>query len=88
MAETGADVVAMKSQRWAQKGVSFEAVLEGKLVLVPEDDRLDQISADHTAAIEGRMFFGIPDDFAAIISRLREAQDGINAGIKGETSNQ
>ena len=63
------------------KGVRFEAVLEGKLVLVPEDERLDQIADDHTAAIEGRIFFGIPDDFDTIISRLREAQDKINAGI-------
>ena len=80
-----ADVVAMKSQRWAQKGVSFEAVLEGKLVLVPEDDRLDHIAADHTAAIKGRMFFGVPDDFETIIFRLREAQDKINAGINSDS---
>lgn len=75
------DVVAMKSQRWAQKGVTFEDVLKGQLVLIPEDDRLKQIAADHNAAIEGRMFFGVPDDFEAIASRLREAQDKINADI-------
>lgn len=75
------DVVAMKSQRWAQKGVTFEEVLEGRLVLVPEGERLEQIAADHQAAIDGRMFFGVPDDFGAIVSRLREAQDRINSGI-------
>jgi hypothetical protein len=75
------DVVTMKSQRWAQKGVIFEEVLEGRLVLVPEGERLNQIAADHKAAIEGRMFFGVPDDFETIISRLREAQDTINASI-------
>lgn len=74
-------VVAMKSQRWAQRGVNFEAVLEGQLVLVPEDGRLQQIAADHTAAIEGKMFFGVPDNFETIISRLRGAQNKINAGI-------
>jgi hypothetical protein len=79
--EAMADVVAMKSQRWAQKGVAFEAVLKGQLVLVPERDRLDQIAADHKEAIEGRMFFGVPDDFETIVSRLRKAQDKINAGI-------
>jgi len=75
------DVVTMKSQRWAQKGVTFEEVLEGRLVLVPEGKRLEQIAADHRTAIEGRMFFGVPDDFGAIVSRLREAQDRINARI-------
>ena len=70
------------------KGVSFEAVLEGKMVLIPEDDRLEQIAADHTAAIEGRMFFGVPDDFGTIISRLREAQDKINAGITPENPHE
>lgn len=82
------DVVTMKSQRWPQKGVIFEAVLEGRLVLVPEGERLDQIAADHAAAIEGRMFFGIPDDFETIISRLIEAQEKINAGIKKNTAGQ
>lgn len=79
--EAMADVVTMKSQRWPQKGVTFEAVLEGKLVLVPEDDRLNQIADDHMTAIEGRMFFGVPDDFDTIISRLRGAQDDVNSGI-------
>ena len=79
------DVVTMKSQRWAQKGVTFEDVLEGRLALVPEGERRDQIAADHAAAIEGRMFFGVPDDFETIISRLREAQEKINAGINRNT---
>lgn len=84
--EAMTDVVTMKSQRWAQKGVTFEEVLEGRLILVPEGERLDQIAEDHNAAIEGRMFFGVPDDFETIISRLREAQDSINAGISRDTS--
>ena len=83
-----ADVVAMKSQRWAQKGVTFEAVLKGQLVLVPEGERLEQIAADHTAAIKGRMFFGVPDDFETIVSRLRKAQDKINAGINRDNPSQ
>jgi hypothetical protein len=52
---------------------------------VPEGKRLNQIAADHKAAIEGRMFFGVPDDFEPIISRLREAQDTVNAGISRDT---
>ena len=83
-----ADVVAMKSQRWPQKGVSFEAVLKGQLVLVPDADRLDKIAADHSAAIDGRMFFGVPDNFETIVSRLREAQDKINAGINRDNPRQ
>ncbi|OHY82025.1 nucleotidyl transferase AbiEii/AbiGii toxin family protein [Marinobacter sp. AC-23] len=75
------DVVAMKGQRWAQRGVSFEEVLDGRLILVPEGERLNQIAADHSDAIEGRMFFGVPDDFETIVSRLRESQDWINTGI-------
>ena len=82
------DVVTMKSQRWAQKGVTFEEALEGRLVLVPEGERLDQIAADHSAAVEGRMFFGVPDDFETIVSRLREAQDRINACIRRDASDQ
>jgi hypothetical protein len=83
-----ADVVAIKSQRWPQKGVSFEAVLKGQLVLVPDADRLDKIAADHSAAIDGRMFFGVPDNFETIVSRLREAQDKINAGINRDNPRQ
>jgi hypothetical protein len=83
-----ADVVAMKSQRWAQRGVTFEEVLKGQLVLVPERDRLDQIAADHKVSIEGRMFFGVPDDFETIIFRLREAQDKINAELYRDNPRQ
>ncbi len=82
------DVVAMKGQRWAQKGVDFEEVLDGQLVLVPEGERLNQIATDHSDAIEGRMFFGVPDDFETIISRLREAQKKINAGINRNKADQ
>jgi hypothetical protein len=44
-----------------------------------EGERLNQVAADHKAAIKGRMFFGVPNDFETIVSRLREAQDKINA---------
>ncbi|WP_417516133.1 nucleotidyl transferase AbiEii/AbiGii toxin family protein [Marinobacter sp.] len=70
------DVVTMKSQRWAQKGFTFEKVLEGRLVLVLEGERLEQIAADHQAAIEGRMFLV----FRMILGRLFQGFGKLRAG--------
>jgi len=72
------DVVEMKRQRWAETGVDFEAVLRGKLQLVPDGKRLRSIADDHQKAIKGGMFFTEPDDFASIVGRLQTAQDQIN----------
>lgn len=74
------DVVEMKKQRWAEKGVDYELVLQGRLKLIPDSDRLVGIAADHKDAINGRMFFTKkqPDSFDEIISRLSKAQNNIN----------
>lgn len=74
------DVVEMKKQRWAEKGVDYELVLQGGLKLVPDAKRLVDIAADHKAAILGRMFFNhrMPDDFDKIVGRILRAQDSIN----------
>jgi hypothetical protein len=63
-------VMAIKVQQWVQKGVTFKAAHEGRSVFVSEGERLDKIAADHTAAIERRMFFSVLDDFDTVISRL------------------
>ncbi|WP_409523310.1 nucleotidyl transferase AbiEii/AbiGii toxin family protein [Nitrincola sp. MINF-07-Sa-05] len=77
------DVVEMKKQRWAEKGVDYELALRGQLKLIPDGERLAGIADDHRDAIQGRMFFTHqhPDDFDQIISRLTLAQNNINKAI-------
>ena len=72
------DVVEMKKQRWAEKGVNYEDALNGKLQLIPEQQRLNAISLDHQTAIDGGMFFNEPADFDSIINRIQAAQEKIN----------
>lgn len=74
------DVVEMKKQRWAEKGVDYELALQGRLKLVPDYERLAGIADDHNDAIQGRMFFnqGQPDSFDKIVSRISQAQEAIN----------
>lgn len=81
------DVVEMKKQRWAEKGVDYDQALQGQLLLVPNPERLKGIANDHKEAIQGRMFFihRPPDDFDEIIERISEAQVRINAALSEET---
>lgn len=74
------DVVEMKKQRWAEKGVDYELALQGQLKLVPDAQRLAGIAADHKDAIQGRMFFieRQPDTFDQIIGRISQVQETIN----------
>ncbi|WP_153827378.1 MULTISPECIES: nucleotidyl transferase AbiEii/AbiGii toxin family protein [Idiomarina] len=72
------DVVAMKSARWATRGVSFEVILSGELVLIPTGRLLEDIKKDYDQSVSGGMFFSTPDSFADIIERLAEHQDLIN----------
>jgi len=76
------DVVEMKKQRWPEKGVDFEEVSRGNLRLIPSSDRLKEITQDHQAAIDGGMFFSVPDAFDVIVSRLLEAEDAFNSAIR------
>ena len=84
------DVVEMKTQRWAERGVDYREVLHNNLILVPsETGRLASIAKDHKKAIDGGMFFHRPDDFDEIIARLAEAQNRINCtpidtGVHGD----
>lgn len=75
------DVVNMKKQRWPEKGVDYEAVLRGELQLVPEKNRLAAIATDHQEAIDGGMFFKIPDNFDNIIQRLIDLQIHFNKQV-------
>ena len=75
------DVVAMKTERWAQKGVDFEQVLNGELKLIPDSSRLAGIAEDHQTAIDGGMFFNTPDDFSTIVDRLNKTQESINEAL-------
>lgn len=76
------NVVAMKSARWATRGVSFEDILSGELVLIPHDQLLDDIKRDYDQSVSGGMFFSAPDSFADIIERLAEQQGLINGFLK------
>lgn len=77
------DVVAMKSARWATRGVSFEAILSGALVLIPTGRLLEDIKKDYDQSVSGGMFFSAPDSFADIIERLAKQQDLINSFLNG-----
>lgn len=83
------DVVEMKKQRWAEKGVDYELALQGELKLVPDAERLAGIAIDHKAAIQGRMFYihRQPDNFDKIIGRISRAQDVINKSVMEALSN-
>ncbi|MFK4754659.1 nucleotidyl transferase AbiEii/AbiGii toxin family protein [Oceanobacter antarcticus] len=83
------DVVEMKKQRWAEKGVDYELALQGELTLVPAAERLAGIASDHKAAIQGRMFFvrRQPDDFDQIVERISRAQDVINKTVMDALDN-
>lgn len=72
------DVIEMKSNRWAVTGVDYEQIAEGKLVLVPAEDRLAAIAKDHKDAVDGGMFFYLQSDFNSIIARLKSTQNEIN----------
>ena len=73
------DVVEMKEQRWSERGVDYQKVLQKKLMLLPSDaSRLAAIAEDHRKAIDGGMFFNRPDSFDKIVERLRKAQSRIN----------
>lgn len=80
------DVVEMKSYRWAEKGVDYNLASSGGIKLIPDADRLEGISKDHQDAVDGGMFFNVPDEFEVIIERIRKTQDEINSSrqIKNE----
>ena len=80
------NVVAMKSARWATRGVSFEDILSGGLVLIPADRLLEEIKRDYEQSVSGGMFFSAPDSFADIVARLAEQQKLINGFLKGRCS--
>ena len=75
------DVIEMKANRWAVAGVDYGQIAKGKLVLVPDKDRLAAIAKDHEEALSGGMFFNIPDGFEIIINRLKIYQDEINKNL-------
>ncbi len=72
-------VVEMKKHRWSVPGVDYEAILSGRLSIVPQGHRLQSISADHKAAVNGQMFFQEPETFEQIISQLTDFQDRFNS---------
>lgn len=73
------DVVEMKTNRWLEKGVDYTLASTGGLRLIPDGERLDQLRKDYAQSVDGGMFFSTPDNFDAIIERLRGEQDRINA---------
>lgn len=74
-------VVEMKKHRWPVSGVDYEAILRGKLLVVPQGLRLETIAADHKAAVNGQMFFTTPDSFEQIIQQLHDFQLKFNQHI-------
>jgi hypothetical protein len=76
------DVIEMKKHLWARNGVDYEAILESRLLLIPDEERLTDIAKDHESAIKGGMFFTTPDPFTAILERLKLTQEQINQQFK------
>ncbi|WP_444899874.1 nucleotidyl transferase AbiEii/AbiGii toxin family protein [Microbulbifer sp. VAAC004] len=81
------DVVTMKSARWSEKGVEFEAVLRGELKLIPDQNRLALLTADHEESLEGGMFLQDPGQFQDIVARLKQLESKLNAHYKSKLSN-
>ncbi len=77
------DVVDMKKNRWAEKGVDYTKVLQGDLVLLPNKERLALLAKDHQEAVDGGLFYTTPDRFSKITARLENYQSKIN-GIMPE----
>lgn len=75
------DVIEMKSNRWAVAGVDYEQIATGKLVLIPDEDRLVSVAKDHEEAIGGGMFFGQTDKFEDVINRLTIFENLINKNV-------
>ncbi len=75
-------VIEMKKHRWASTGVDYELILQGQLLLIPQVQRLENIAKDHQKAVEGGMFFTVPDLFETIVKRLNVAQQAINQNIR------
>ena len=50
------NVVRMKSARWATRGVSFEDILDGGLVLTPAEKLLSELEKDFEQSVSGNMF--------------------------------
>lgn len=72
-------VVEMKKHRYSVPGVDYEAILAGRLYIVPQGSRLQNIIADHKAAVSGQMFFQEPETFEQILSRLADFQIRFNS---------
>lgn len=75
------DVIEMKSSRWAVTGVDYRQIAEGKLVLVPAEERLAAIAKDHKDAMDGGMFFYTPIGFEEIQKNLLVMQNSLNKSL-------
>ncbi|WP_409525542.1 nucleotidyl transferase AbiEii/AbiGii toxin family protein [Nitrincola sp. MINF-07-Sa-05] len=75
------DVIEMKRLRYSEKGVDYMAIHDGRLMLIPKDERLESIAEDHQFAVDSGMFFVKPASFDVIVERLRTAQDTINTAL-------
>lgn len=62
-------------------GVDCWKIAEGKLVLVPAEDRLAAIARDHKGAMAGGLFYRETEGFETMISRLAIAQTKINGAL-------
>jgi hypothetical protein len=60
------DVVGMKKQRWAEKGVEYEAVITGNPRLIRDVHRLEVLATAHRTASNGRMFVSQPGSMLAL----------------------
>lgn len=74
-----ADVVKHKKVFFSVGHANYDACLDGRLRLVPNDALLGAVAADLRAMSEGGMFYGDHPSFEIIIERLRALEQEINA---------
>lgn len=73
-----ADVVKHKKVFFSVGHANYDACLEGKLRLVPNDALLGAVATDLRAMSEGGMFYGEQPSFELIMERLRALEREIN----------
>ena len=74
------DVIRFKNVFFYTGYANYDAILRGKLVLVPKGQALSLLGNDYAAMIDSGMFESTPPDFDAIVAALHEAEKRINEG--------
>jgi hypothetical protein len=80
------DVIKIKRAFFFAAYSNYDLCLDGRLKLIPGDELLKELRADHQKMIEAQMFQGdaAPADFDKIIERVRTLENSINKNHNAE----